>query len=761
MFRLGQVAQQPPTFAPPAQGPPAELNQFAQPYLAGQPQPDDPYGGGPMDAGQPIDPQALMQASQQTPGPYDTQPTSPYPFQGKVPMGFDDVGLSNGIGMGDGPDYEDVPAIDYDNLQGINRKNIKELADTVWDLAMDGILERNGGGRDGMIEVWRNMYELAPPSGNGPFPGSCNIVTPDLPDVTDTVSARRVEAIVKSSTFIDIDIQHEEELDAATWCKKFAVTELYKGLGLARKLNVCDKTASVDGQQIIHTMWRREKRKVKKRVRIDNNLLIKMGIPPVANPNIEPYVKIGSKKYLFNSRQLLEFDEIYNNHFDFEFWNVKDCFMWPATSRTIENATLFGMFFLETDNELKQKAADGYYDEDAVDEAIKIPGNISPLDSEILSTEAERELSEDGIGKLFEHGNKFGRRQLAHIYARVQDVDDDGVFEDLCIVIDWVSRVILRCQTNPYNNCKRPFYPYCPDPRIGHGFYGYSMPQRLEGITKELNTITRQGIDRGSLAATVFMGVDRAAKDPKATEINVGGINIWDSAQEGIIRGVYPLPDMPNGNLANRNDARKMLEKAAAADESTQGVADNTQSTLGQTNIAVNAGNIRLNRSLYEVMDSLTWLYNQFFDYCNQFLEEEYEYTLVRDGKRPYNPVELLNNISITQECVVTATCDQLRSDNGMKEMIAEKGFTAITNSPAVNGKIVPVMRAVRQFLDSIEYQGDIDSMIGTEEQWQQQQTEQDMMQQMTPPGMEPNGGGGTNQQPNQQSKTASTPPQG
>ena len=712
------------------------------------PQPQNPYGiPSPMDAQQPPNP--LMMGGQppmppQNPLlPGDSPSMNPLvPTQAVVPHGTDDWSSINGAESGDFVQYEDLDAIDKANIHGLNDTKLKELGVKVRDLIKEGVTDRYNGGRDMQIDVWRDLYEMTPPTKQGPWKKSSKVVATDLTTAVDTVSARRVESLVGSKERLSIDSELPEEMDAITWLKDFTDKELHRGLEFDKFLARVDRTSTVDAGTIIHTYWKREYKKVRRRVVIDDNFLIQHGITPMSSmlspmaPN--PMVKVGKNKYPFGSRQVVEKNIVYNNCFGFEMIDMKNFFMWPATSTSEENAVLVGHFFAQTADELRTLAKDGYYDEDAVIRALKTPSSIDVLTSERIANESWREKTQAMVSNSHEsYNNEFGRRHMANVYAKIYDGDDDGIFEDIHFVVDWNSGEVLRCRLNPHDNGKRPYKYYNTDPRVGTGFYSYSLPQRLKSLEDELNAVARQGIDRGSLAATIFMAIDRGAKDPNAMEVNIGGINIWDTATQGTIRNVYPLPDLPSGNLSNRSDLSHQIQRASGADEAIQGVQSNN-GTLGQTNIAVAAGNIRLNRSIIECLSTITWVYNQFFDYLQQYVEEEQDFHYIRDGKDPYNVVQLLDNLGVTTHNIVTATSDQVNPEAQVKAMLAEKAFTVATNSPAVKGNIVKTMRCVKTYLTEIGYKEDLSYRIGTEQDWEQMQQMQSMMPPPPPDGQPP-----------------------
>lgn len=714
--------------------------------------------------------QAMQTAVQRTQGP-NTPPGVP------IPRGVDDYSLNMGFSPDAQNEYTDVKPIDKDGIKGLNDETLQQLGNDLRNLVWQGVIDRRTGGRDGNVEEFRSIFEMEEPSEGGPWENACRIVSPDTRGTVETISARRVKAVIDTRERVKVETPYPEEGDTCLKLGKFA-TKYFDTVGSIKILLAdLDRTACVDGSAVIHTYWKRETDKRRKRVQINDAFLQEAEVAPpdpkyvlaLQEVGKVPIVTVKGKNYLYNSMHIVENEEEINDHFCVEAINIRDFFMYPASSICIETATVAGFYFTETPNDARLKAQNGYYDQKAVDfcygndptynsgipDAYGASNPIGVGDESSVSNNSLEQMASDEIGRSFELSDRrFGRRKVLKCWAKIYDADRDGVYEELEIIMEWSTRRILRI-TRPTDFKEiRPLYLYSPEHRIGYGAYGYSLVEKLRGLQAEVDALTRMGIDSGTLANSKIIQ-EEAGRNSLDDNVFTPGVTIRNIGVDGEIKNILGFEDTSASNFVNRKDVRAMIQAVSGADEVTQGTSTNQDSTLGQTNIAVAAGNIRQAIALYNMMDMMTWLYNRFFDSLIQNLEDDAD-KIVYNGK-PFVTDVNTNDIAICEHAIITAHCDLIDNDTVLKLQMSEKWFTALMKSPFVSEDLVRVGRVLTDYLNDTEYNRDISFRIGTEQDWEQQQEIQQQMQAMQaklaaaqgmPPGQQPDSGIPENQSP-------------
>jgi hypothetical protein len=187
------------------------------------------------------------------------------------------------------------------------------------------------------------------------------------------------------------------------------------------------------------------------------------------------------------------------------------------------------------------------------------------------------------------------------------------------------------------------------------------------------------GADAGALALSAIVEEDRAGRNTASdTQFKIG-VTVRRIDRDGDIKKIHTFPNVPNSNFVEREKISRMIEQALGVSEILQGVTASASRPLGETNRALMSGAIRNKIQLICILHFLTWNWNQFFDYCRQFMEDSVKYVTVRDGKETYEEITL-EELSIP--CSVYAYCPALGPDPALRAQLAEKEFTVLTQSP-------------------------------------------------------------------------------
>jgi hypothetical protein len=634
------------------------------------------------------------------------------------PAGTTNYALSQGLPPEDEGDdlYYNKP-IDTEQIQGLTKDKLVELADTIWTLANQGLMDRKNGGRDDNMEMFRDLYEEVADNRQGPWRDSCNLTTPDTRIQVETTAARITHAIFSSPEWMKIKPGVPEEQEACKRSSDFGRSEMGgANISLKARFYEAAQDALVDGYVVGCTSWIRKKDKVRERVILNDQVITQLGgVPPAMMTQPGDPVKIGKKVYKYGQWVLIETEKVVQNHFNLDFVAARDTVMWPADAPNEQVATLYGYFIGQTPDEMRNLAYAGYYDKEAVEDVIATSQPMMAGDT-IMQSQTPEQQNRDFVMRSSEQGeNRFGRRQIFYGHARVYDADGDNRYEDICVSMEWTTKKFMRVSLPDAMNGRRPFRRCYFYPRVGRGYYPYSQVEKTYNTQQELNAVTRQGIDAATLAMSAIIEEGPGRRKLSKTEFGPG-VSFRDTSVDGEIKAIHEFPNVPNANLADREAIRRMIEKLGGQDPSAQGIADNGADTLGQTNIAVQGGNIRLNMAIEFGLEFLTWLYQQFFDYSFQYMEERQSYEIKRDGKSTYAMISL-DDIAAVQEATVQAYTANLDPQAGLKAQKAQIIFQMLANSPFLQGNYLRQWRLLVWFARVLDNDDDMTQFIGTEDE--------------------------------------------
>lgn len=675
------------------------------------------------------------------------------------PAGQTDYGLAQNLPPEDtAGDLDYYPPIDRERIKGLTPDRVDELAQQIYRMAWEGVESKRSGGHADNIEMFRDLYEgVLDEEREGPWEGACELSTPDTRTQVETVAARIREAVFTSTRWLTVRPGFPEDTDACQKCRDFAKSENGgPNVGLPALIYQASQDACVDGHVVGMVGWKRSREKKRRRTIINDATLIKMGlVPPMVRMNGTP-IRVGKKLFRYGQWATLETDEVTENHITLDFISANDTTMWPADSPSIESAVLFGYFFGETPDEMRRKVNEGYYDKDAIDDIIEHSSPMMPGNESGLQSISEESSNRDNVSRGYESmSDTFGRRKMLYCHARVHDGDNDDIFEDICFIMEWSTRKFCRIALPDVLG--RPWQKFRLYPRVGGGYYDYSLVEKLFDTQQELNSITRQGVDAGTLAMSAI--VEQSSGRRKAGDTPFGpGITFWDSDLDGEISKIHNFPSVPNSNLVDREQIRRMIEKIGGSDEVTQGLgAGSSSGTLGQTNLAVAGGNIRLKAALEYVMQFLTWYYERFFSYHRYYMEERRSYEVIRNGRHSY-PSITLDDLAVTEYATVQAYSSNLDPQAALRAQKVQVLFQALANSPFVQNNFERQGRLLVFLAQALDVEDDLSEFIGTPDEWRQMdQTYAETMAQAGPQGTLPNDNGA----PGPQGSAPPSAPQG
>jgi hypothetical protein len=586
------------------------------------------------------------------------------------------------------------------------------------------------------VDRWRVTFEGKDTPKGGMWENSSKIVPPDMRASIESVNSRNQEALFASRERVRFKPRDPAQAENG---KKLVqhIDDFFHSpeINLRGRMTRSCLDALVDCTVICDTFWRREKHKRRRRVRITTDILAQFAGPnttpatEVGNPEEYPNVLINGKHYRFGDLATLEQEVITHNHFDFRFVQVPDFFMYPATARTIEEATVAGYDFWQTENEIRVEANNGGYDPAAVrwlfedkDGKRPVPDDNSPVTSN--ANGGIRDFRADGVTEENEGDSRgFARYKMQKFWARVRDANNDNMFEDFLIIRESSTGKILFMQSEPYDNLKRSMRQIDIDPRIGGGFYGYSLVEKCMDTHLELQSIARLGIDLAVLAATILIPVDPTVRRTPGDIRFRPGPQYWREDTQGTLRQPVSFPLVQNQYLPERAQLTQYLEKVTGASEILTG-ATPQGGTATAANIQVASSGVRSKPMLLNILEFLTWLYNQYRDYSLQFMEETPggSFAISLGPGRGFEDVSLE---VMGCEGTISAYCDAIDPDVALRLQAAEKTLTLLMQSPFVTGDMARQWTVLSDYIKETDRSFNPIPRIGTYEEAQKLQIQQ------------------------------------
>lgn len=160
----------------------------------------------------------------------------------------------------------------------------------------------------------------------------------------------------------------------------------------------------------------------------------------------------------------------------------------PNPHLEIENDRWVAENFRVTWTQLNELVYDGFFDRDVVDD----------LYTYFIQNPQQYESKQEALHKRDQTLLGTALFDLQEVYARI-DINNDGLAEDVTLWFERNSRKILKVIYNAYHAGWWPYLTLRYLRRDGW-WYGKGVPELLENLNAELNTIHNQRIDNGSIA---------------------------------------------------------------------------------------------------------------------------------------------------------------------------------------------------------------------------------------------------------------------
>ncbi len=373
-----------------------------------------------------------------------------------------------------------------------------EIGTYLFTLLVNAVAERST--LNELLLVYNQLYEgLVPEGKQFPWPDSANLNVPVVQTMMDGLNSRIAKVALGVSPLVLVKGDDQEGVDVQYKAERY-FDAVARKIEAAVAINTGIHLGLRDGASLLKVVWDYRTRKIRARKLVP---LTDENDQPIIDPDS---VTTGKPKPL--RREATEIDDIVE-------WDdvrvlpveLKDFYLLPSHAYSLDRYHAKGVaerVWMRWD-ELYARGKSGMYDPAQVEKLREMTA------ASRLYTLGVNFLEQDTIlGKV--NISYTPGLQEYEVFEIIMwyDLDKDG-YEELCL-FTFVPRfaVMLRAEVFPYWHQLPPYVPIILWPRPNR-FYGFSVPERLESIQREVNAIHNQRLDMVSLNISPPLKIKKSA----------------------------------------------------------------------------------------------------------------------------------------------------------------------------------------------------------------------------------------------------------
>jgi len=529
------------------------------------------------------------------------------------------------------------------------------------------------------MKEWDRFYKHNIPPKNSPWIGCSNVNVPLTQWVVDTYQAHIADAILSTKPMVRVlpptwmtDEDAKERAYRVEQLLEFMLREvMHVDTEFIQFINISLRNPV----GLTKLAWREDYRKVRFYAEPDSDET--------------EVVEMFAPKYIGAKLEIVD---------------LRNFVVYPLTARTIDEAYLVGDRYRIHIDEMRARIKSGYYDKEA-EELLDIPSNElnSPYD-----LHDEEQLDFAGIEKL-----DYDEYWLWEVIIPY-DPNGDGVQEDCVFTIEASTWKIIRATTYPYFHGRRYYlqanlFPY-PE-----SFFGGCIPQILEHMQREINTIHNQRTDAASLAISPpFVRRIGSSMGTEAIEWRPGAV--IDVTQVDDIKQIVVSPMIPGMEIEQMD--RDYAERASAVNDIALGRTVQGDKTFGEVALAAQKSGARLDEIVRRMQLATAEMARQLvgsYGLLYQFLGSR---DLERFG---------LTRSDLTIDWQFIPTGNVGAADKAQQRETAAFLYNVLIQNPLVGQDPLRLYHLTSELLQSLD-KYDIESYIGSKEELVRQMQQQQAM---------------------------------
>jgi hypothetical protein len=330
-------------------------------------------------------------------------------------------------------------------------------------------------------------------------------------------------------------------------------------------------------------------------------------------------------------------DEVYNAP-DFMVCDPAQIYVPADAGMDIQNLRWICHEYFEPLQVLRERAADGIYDEEKVNDIVDLKDFGKFENKETKNNDKIAEQSKDFREGIDRVNNPSQLVKIWEVY-KYYNPDKNGLQQKWQFILAPEFNVILKKQVLPYDHQKFPFVRFTNEIVDDRWFSARGIPEHLEDLSKEIDAQHNQKIDNQTIRNAPMFKFRSGVVNPKLVRfIPAQGIPVSGMAP---LDDSIKLMDNSNANTEFSYEREEMLLKTVIqeylgqVDYSLQSMINKRQPrTLGEVQMqAQNANQVfSLDASMWTM--SLSDCFMQMLELCQQYMPERV-FALVTGGDDP------------------------------------------------------------------------------------------------------------------------------
>lgn len=525
--------------------------------------------------------------------------------------------------------------------------------------------------RHDLIRLWRDMYDARAQRNGWPWEGASEISIPMVQSITDTIHANVLRVCRGVTPFFNISASKPGDEEPARKIQEGLHWQLSNQMEYADKLDEMLHIALDSANCFAHLPWRKTVGMAMSSAPVDEALLSSLladGEDPALVENLRQQAASGSIVEVPVEQETLVYDAP-----AIEIIDPLDFVVYPVNVPTLEAAQIMGHRVWMSSDDLLTAVISGEFEEDRVTELLKTPPQT--LRSEETS------------------GADITRAEGAGIYDQTTLSNDDLPYEMFrllvkyrvrenkpavwCVfVIERATGIVVKATRYPNWHGEPDYINYCPYPIPGQ-IWGRSVPDILRHLSEEVDAIRNSRVNAGTLALTpVFIQRRGSTSRTDGRSFSPGDIIEADD-----VDGIKQLTVNPptQAAFAEEDKAQREAEKVTGASDVMQGVSAKGDTTLGETQLMLQAGNAKFEVIVGRVQKANTTLARQTLGLMRQYMTAEQEFAITGTSEFEFmtiSPKDMRARVNLAPHG------NTLNSNPQLEMQIAEKVWMMMERIP-------------------------------------------------------------------------------
>lgn len=474
--------------------------------------------------------------------------------------------------------------------------------------------------RHDLIRLWRDMYDARAQRSDWPWEGASEISIPMIQSITDTIHANVLRVCRGVTPYFNISASKSGDEEIARKIQEGLHWQLSNQMEYGDKLDEILRIALDSANCFAHLPWRKTVGMAMSSAKIDEALLASLladGEDPAVIENLRQQAASGSVAEIPVEQETVVYDAP-----AIETVDPLDFIMYPVNSPTLDAAQFIGHRVWMSRDDLLTAVISGEFEEDRVNELLGSPPQT--LRSDETSGADQTRVEGAGIYDTTTLCNDDLPYEMYRLLVKYR-VRENKPAVWCVFVVERATGLVVKATRYPNWHGEPDYINYCPYPIAGQ-VWGRSVPDILRHLSEEVDAIRNSRVNAGTLALTpVFIQRRGSTSRTDGRSFSPGDIIEADD-----VDGIKQLTVNPptQAAFAEEDKAQREAEKVTGASDVMQGVSAKGDTTLGETQLMLQAGNAKFEVIVGRVQKANTALARQTLGLMRQHMTAEQEFAI-------------------------------------------------------------------------------------------------------------------------------------